>query len=594
MEDIPQYDIDINFNLNNSEELEEASNKLQDLDTNSQNAGSSTEELGNKTEESSAGIKDLGDSSGSSADEVNILGDAVAGLASLGLAAEFNSTAMAADKYNVSMAALGQVAGNNNISLDNVRGAIDRVTSATSIGGGQARSYFTMLMNLGVTNTNALADSMIALKGQSAITGAGMEQMSSKMTTIVNGTALSARSLTSLGLSMQQLASTNNMSVEEIKSSWATMTADQKLQALNNAMSQNSSLVTTMNQTTGEQLQEVKNSWASLEITVGQSSTGASQFILGLTNGALQGLNSAVQNIPFAATFASGALAVGSLVTGAKPALDTFNSLSTTVKNGADALKGMGSIMSTTKGIINTLRNAESLRAGVVAVLAGAQGAETLEEGANAAAKSAGIGPTLALAIANNTLLLPILLVTAAVVAVIAILWYLYNTNSSVKNTIDNLINSFKTIAGVIGGAVHQAIAKLEIRLNQIRGVISQVANTVKNNLTGAWNTFTSAINKVLGPLQSAWDKLKAITDLGGLGSIFSGVTYAGFDVSNTDGFAGNNLNQVVKSGNAVNSQNLVINNENNFNGIIEESAKEWVVNSMNEVLTRENLRRGV
>lgn len=586
------FDIDINFNLNNAEELETASTQIQELGENAEKTQTDVDKLGAESEESSSEVKDLGDSSASSSEDINLLGDAIAGIAALGLAAEFNNTATAADKYNVSMAALNQVASNNQISMDKTTEAIQKVTDATSIGGGQARSYFTMLMNLGVTNTNALADSMINLKGQSAITGGSIEQMSSKLTTIVNGTSLSARSLTNLGLSMKQLASTNGKSVEDMKTAWSTMTADEKLQALNNAMAQNSDLVNTMNQTTGEQLQEVSNSWAALETTVGQSSTVMNQAFLGLINGGIQGLNDAVKNIPFASTFAAGGLAIGSLVTGVKPALDTFNSLSMTVKNGADAVSGAIGGLRTMRDAINTVREAESISAGIKAVLTGATVAETAVEGANAATKSAGIAPTWALALAENALLWPLLLIVGAVVAVIAVLWYLYNTNTTVRNGINTLINALKLIATIVAGVVILAFNKLKGIFDKIKGVITGLASAISGTLTSAWNTLTGAVNSVLSPLRSVYDSLKSVAnlipsiDLGALGGLFGGVSFEGFNGSNTT-LNSALLTSTGKAGNHTTTIN------NNFNGIIEDDAKNYIVNAVNEKLSKENLIRG-
>lgn len=591
-----QLDVDVNFNMNNLEELQTASDLLNQLNDSAEQTKGPVDDVGDSSEQTGSQIKQMGDDSKEASSDVNLLGDALSAVASLGLAAEFNNTAMAADKYNISMAALNQVAGNNNISLSATSAAIKQVTDATSIGGGQARSYFTMLMNLGVTNTNALAQSMIALKGQSAITGNSIEQMSTKLTTVVNGTSLSARSLTNLGLSLQQLAETNGMSVEQIKSSWATMTADEKLQALNNAMAENSSLVTTMNQTTSEQLQEVQNSWAALEITVGQSSTVANQYILGLANGGIQTLNYAVQNIPFASTVAAGAMAFGSLATGIKPAVDTFNSLSMSVRNGIDIMKSFGSGVGTAVKMVNALRNAETLSEGVSAALAVVKGTETAAEGANAAAKSAAIAPTTGLAIAENTLLLPILLVTVAIIALIAVLVYLYNNNETVRKSINNLISIFKQVASVIIGVVVSAFNKARSIINTVKSTVTSLGNAIRGTLVGAWNSLSGAVNSALGPLRSAWNTLNSIASAArsvpsSVLSIFSGVEFGNFNVG-YEGFSGGTLNDGLSSGISNTSSNVTVNN--NFNGIIENDAKEWAVNAINERLTRENLIRGV
>lgn len=581
-----QYDIDINFNLNGTEDIDTVATKLEDMKSLSEDAGTSVEDLGNKSQESSDDVKDLGDSSESSSEQVNLLGDAVSAVASLGLAAEFNNTAMAADKYNVSMAALNQVAGNNNISMNKVSDSINKVTSATSISGGQARNYFSMLMNLGVTNTNALAESMINLKGQSAITGGSIEQMSSKLTTIVNGTSLSARSLTQLGISMKQLADTNGMSVEEMKASWSTFTADQKINALNKAMAQNSDLVTTMNQTTSEQLQEVKNSWAGLEITVGQSSTVASQAVLGLTNGAIQGLNYAVQNIPFADVFASGALAVGSLATGVKPAIDTFNSLSLSVRNGLDLLTGLGSGIGTVSKMIRAMSAAESISAGIKAAWAIATGTETAAEAASVPVKAADTAATAALTAVSFPLWAVILLIAVAITALIAGLLYLYNTNATVRNGVNALIAVFRVIASLVSGAVTAAFNAVKNAINQVKSALSPLTSAL-NTVQGAWNGVKSAVSGAVDTLNQYINKAKQAANTK---TPSMGISFEGFN----GGTLESTLNETLNTHNKQSSQTPPTEINNNFYGIIEEDAAEWVIKSVNDRLRKENLIRGV
>lgn len=354
----------------------------------------------------------------------------VGAVASLGLAAEFTNTANAADNYKVSMAALESVCANNGIAMESVSSAITQVTDATSIGAGKARSYFSLMMNMGVTNTQALADSMINLKAQSAITGGSVDEMSNKITRLVTGSSLSSKQLASLGLSLDQLAAKNGMTTEQMSEAWKSMTADEKLNALNNAMSENSGLLETLNATTSEQLQEVQNSWAGLEIAVGDSTSQVSQSILGLANGAILGLTSAVKNIPFASEFAGGVLAAGSLITAVDPAVKTFNNLSLAVKN------GMG-IFQTISGPVGKLGSALK-DTGKQALTAGTNALKSAAHWLKLAATQ--VTTTLKnwlLAASEWAVASPILIIIIVIAALIAILIYLYFTNDQVRAAID-------------------------------------------------------------------------------------------------------------------------------------------------------------
>jgi len=630
--------------------LDDVANSLFEVKEAEDEAEKSSEELGDSMKKTQDDVDGLGNKSEESADQVGILGDAMMAIGALGLAAEFQNTATAADNYNVSMAALNTVAQNNGVSMDNVSSSIKKVTDATTISGGQARSFFSLMMNMGVTNTNALADSLVYLQGQSAITGSSVEQMESKMTRLANSDSLGSRQLVGLGLSLNQLAEANGTTTEQISSDWANMTADERIEALNNAMKENSGLVEEMNNTTSAQLTELGQTWAGIEIEVGQSTTGMNQAVLGLANEGLKGLKQAITDVPLASELAGAAMAAGSLAMSVDPALKTFNNLSMAVKNTADTFRGLKDVATGLPGTLSSMKSAltgvattaksaaiATLDLGKKTLLAGANAvkaagmwlAEKIQLVASAIAKGAAAVASYALAIAEWLLASPLLLIVIIIVAVIAVLWYLYNTNESVRAGIDALVQAFwnfiayiQTIPAQVMAFVTSVISYFtqlyaRIRAALIRvvsAIISTIANWasagasaasgVVNRIVGAFSGIQSRISSALSgvvntitkPFRDAYNTAKGLWDsITSLGSAGISVGSAGI----VSGSAGISLGDVGSS-----NKNLVSNITNsnrtggsvniNMSGIIEKSASEFIVDSINDELQKQRVIRGI
>ena len=626
--------------------LDDVASSLFDVKEAEDEAEKSSEELDESMKKTQDEVDGLGQKSEESADQVGILGDAMMAIGALGLASEFQNTATAADNYNVSMAALNTVAQNNGVSMDNVSSSIKKVTDATTISGGQARSFFSLMMNMGVTNTNALADSLVYLQGQSAITGSSVEQMESKMTRLANSDSLGSRQLVGLGLSLNQLAEANGTTTEQISSDWANMTADERIEALNNAMKENSGLVEEMNNTTSAQLTELGQTWAGIEIEVGQSTTGMNQAVLGLANEGLKGLKQAITDVPLASELAGAAMAAGSLVMSVDPALKTFNNLSMAVKNTADTFRGLkdvatglpetlSSMKSALTGVATTAKSAAiaTLDLGKKTLLAGANAvkaagmwlAEKIQLAASAIAKGAAAVASYALAIAEWLLASPLLLIVIIIVAVIAALWYLYNTNESVRAGIDALVQAFwnfiayiQTIPAQVMAFVTSVIAyftQLYARIRSallrvVSAIISTIANWasagasaargVVNRIVGAFSGIQSRISGALSGVVSAitkpftdayntakgiWDK---ITSLGSAGITIGPIGSAGISLGDVGSSNKNLVSSITNNTRTGGSVNI------NMSGIIEKSASEFIVDSINDELQKQRVIRGI
>ena len=626
--------------------LDDVASSLFDVKEAEDEVEKSSEELDESMKKTQDEVDGLGQKSEESADQVGILGDAMMAIGALGLAAEFQNTATAADNYNVSMAALNTVAQNNGVSMDNVSSSIKKVTDATTISGGQARSFFSLMMNMGVTNTNALADSLVYLQGQSAITGSSVEQMESKMTRLANSDSLGSRQLVGLGLSLNQLAEANNTTTEQISSDWANMTADERIEALNNAMKENSGLVEEMNNTTSAQLTELGQTWAGIEIEVGQSTTGMNQAVLGLANEGLKGLKQAITDVPLASELAGAAMAAGSLVMSVDPALKTFNNLSLAVKNTADTFRGLkdvatglpetlSSMKSALTGVATTAKSAAiaTLDLGKKTLLAGANAvkaagmwlAEKIQLAASAIAKGAAAAASYALAIAEWLLASPLLLIVIIIVAVIAALWYLYNTNESVRAGIDALVQAFwnfiayiQTIPAQVMAFVTSVIAyfnQLYARVrsallrvvsaiistianwasagasaargvvNRIVGAFSGIQSRISGALSGVVNTITKPFRDAYNTAKGIWDK---ITSLGSAGITIGPIGSAGISLGDVGSSNKNLVSSITNNTRTGGSVNI------NMSGIIEKSASEFIVDSINDELQKQRVIRGI
>ena len=626
--------------------LDDVASSLFDVKEAEDEVEKSSEELDESMKKTQDEVDGLGQKSEESADQVGILGDAMMAIGALGLASEFQNTATAADNYNVSMAALNTVAQNNGVSMDNVSSSIKKVTDATTISGGQARSFFSLMMNMGVTNTNALADSLVYLQGQSAITGSSVEQMESKMTRLANSDSLGSRQLVGLGLSLNQLAEANNTTTEQISSDWANMTADERIEALNNAMKENSGLVEEMNNTTSAQLTELGQTWAGIEIEVGQSTTGMNQAVLGLANEGLKGLKQAITDVPLASELAGAAMAAGSLVMSVDPALKTFNNLSLAVKNTADTFRGLkdvatglpetlSSMKSALTGVATTAKSAAiaTLDLGKKTLLAGANAvkaagmwlAEKIQLAASAIAKGAAAAASYALAIAEWLLASPLLLIVIIIVAVIAALWYLYNTNESVRAGIDALVQAFwnfiayiQTIPAQVMAFVTSVIAyfnQLYARIraalirvvsaiistianwasagasaargvvNRIVGAFSGIQSRISGALSGVVNTITKPFRDAYNTAKGIWDK---ITSLGSAGITIGPIGSAGISLGDVGSSNKNLVSSITNNTRTGGSVNI------NVSGIIEKSASEFIVDSINDELQKQRVIRGI
>ena len=153
---------------------------------------------------------------------------------------------------------------------------------------------------------------------------------------------------------------------------------------------------------------------------------------------------------------------------------------------------------------------------------------------------------------------------------------------------------AFSSIWGIISAAMNlwnQATAKAQ----QISSAISSAFNGIKGRVQGAFNGVSNAIT---APFMSAYNTLKPIIDnikkaydmltsIGGSAGIVTGS--AGISMGGLSSVGSGNSSLISNVSNAIGgSPNIV------FNGIIEESAGDFIVRKLNDEIYKQNVLRGV
>lgn len=605
---MPEFVIDINFNLDTSG-ITEAEAELGNLKD-------SAEELGGSTEQASEGMENFKEKTDESNESMQQTTDSAMGLgeALVGIGGAIGLDAMiqTGDNIQTSWNRLSLTFADTGVSMDTLKQKSSELQAATGRSGGEIRDYFNQMGIAGVTNTNLLTSSFEALAGASYQTGKPIQTLQNGLQTMtLTGTA-SNKMLKNLGLSTEDLATAMGVTSDQASETFKNLSQEERLQVLTSAMGDGTRANEMYKESYAGLKSQAEASLAGLTGAIGQSILPTVIPALQTAKGVVDGLTGAWKSLPTPITSVLGALGGG--VVGITAVVTSFSLLGKvgstvvgglkSIKAGYDAMRGA---MTTARVIIDAVRNAESITQAVRAALSIATGAETTAEGANAAAKAAGIAPTSALAIAENSLLLPILLVAAAIIGLIAILYYLYNNNEMVRNGINSLIAQFQAFIGMImqvGQIVVSFVANsISAFLRWVTGgrtSASNLVNAIYNALVSLPSKVSSALSGVKDaitkPFTDAWGIVKPYIDqisgawnqISGLFSGFEG--YEGFDSGvGYEGFT--SINGAIASSTS-NSSNVT--NNFNINGIIEEEASQYIVDSVNGYIRKQNLIRGV
>ena len=602
---MPSFDIDIKFNVN-SEGLTEAETELENIKGSAEEIGGSTEQASDGMETFKEKTEEANNSMQQTTDSAFGLGEALVGIGgAVGLDAIIGN----AGKYEDSWNRLSLTFDGTGVSMDTLKQKSSELNAETGRSGGQIREYFNQMGIAGVTNTELLTSSFEALSGKAYQTNSSVEQMSGKMSMMVMSGMASNRMLKTLGISTEDLANAMGVTEEQVSDTFKSLSQEERIQALTTAMGDGTE-ANEMYKTSYEGLKaQAEASLTGLGIAVGQTilpivipaMQGAKGVIDGLT-GAFRALPSPVQS--FIGLLGGGIMGVTALTTAFSLLTKVLSIVWGSIGKIISLYGKLTTALTLVRNAVNMMRTAETLSAGVKAVMVSWLGAERVAQIQNAIAKASAIVPTQLLAIAENSLLLPVLLVIGAIALLIGVLWYLYNNNETVRQSVDWLAQQFQLFVGrllqvgqIIVSFVSNGISQF---LRWVTGG-SQASTNLVNAIYNALVTLPSRINSALSgvtriitkPFEDAWNIVKPYIDqIGGawnsISGIFSGAEYEGVQY---EGFDNNTLNGVISSSSSNSSS---VTNNFNINGIIEEEASQYIVNSVNDYVKKQNLVRGV
>lgn len=275
--------------------------------------------------------------------------------------------------------------------------------------------------------------------------------------------------------------------------------------ALNKVIDDNINLSGVMGSTTAK-LEIVKKKFRTAGLTIGNMFVPyirwAAEAFIGL-----------VEKFP---GLTAGIIAIGAGISGFAIALPVLGSVIGSFKS---LLMFIG-LVKTAEGATTavTVANTAARWLNTAAIMA-TTGASYADASAKATATVANIGLTASLysaasaawALAVALLSNPITWVVIAVVALVAILWHLYNTNESVRNALNWLFDGLKQVGGYIYGALLGAWNALAGAIGWVWDGLVYLAGVIHGPLMSAWNAITSAMSPIISALGKLWGALQKV-----------------------------------------------------------------------------------
>ena len=153
---------------------------------------------------------------------------------------------------------------------------------------------------------------------------------------------------------------------------------------------------------------------------------------------------------------------------------------------------------------------------------------------------------------------------------------------------------SFAAIWSIISAAMNlwnQATAKARAiataignAFSGVRGTIQSAFNGVTNAITAPFQSAYNTLKPIIDNIKAAWDML---TSIGGSAGITTGS--AGISMGGVSGIGSANTNLISNISNATGGRPNII-----MNGIIEESAGDFIVRKLSDEIYKQNVLRGV
>ena len=449
-------------------------------------------------------------------------------------------------------------------------GLISTMASETGRGAGAVRNHLITMGNVGITNSKILQESFEGISKASFQTGKDIGTLDNKFQMMVLSGMANKRNLVAFGLSVADLAKAMGVSVDEVSDKFKELDENSRASVLSAALNMKYGADVTENyKNSYEHLTEqVSRAKDYLIRSVGEALLPSVIPVMQTTADVINGVTNAFRNLPAPIQGAIGtfgalvvgvssvSLALSAVIKVANFAISPFRTLYSyffKVPDGQQLtkfrqhLKSVGNMASSVKTKImnlgtqirtlgaralesartlasslwTSLKNVGSaakttalrlLEAGKNALIAGANAlksavmwtAEKVAKLASSVASGIATAAQWALNIAMSAN--PIMLVVIAIIALIAVLGYLYFHNETVKNAIDGLgqalVGVWNWIVSSVSGAVQSIIGFAQWLYTSLVGIWTWITDSVFNTS----NSITSAISGAFTWIQDAFN----------------------------------------------------------------------------------------
>ena len=476
---------------------------------------------------------------------------------------------------------------------------ISTMTNETGRGAGSVRAHLINMGNVGITSSQILQDSFNGISKASFQMGTDFDTADRKFQQMVLSGRAGALQLRAFGLNTGDLARAMGVSVDEVSSKFKELDANSRAAVLSSALNMKYGADVTENyKNSYEHLTEtVSRAKDFLIRSIGEAILPSVIPVMETTANAINGITQAFRSLPApvqGVIGSFGALVIGissvslglsalikivtftlspfaklynyffkipdgQQLTKFRQHLKSVGDMASTVKTKILTLgteiralgaKALASARNLATSLLTSLKNVGSaakttalslLEAGKNALIAGANAlrsaamwaAEQAAKIASSVASGIATAAQWALNIAMSAN--PIMLVVIAIVALIAVLGYLYFHNETVKNAIDGLgqalVGVWNWIVSSVSGAVQSIISFAQGLYDSLMGIwtwitegVSNTSNTITSIITGAFTWIQDSFNAVITFFQTygqLFVEIFFVMATGGIGAIF-------------------------------------------------------------------------
>lgn len=436
-------------------------------------------EVAKGSKEASEGLKE-------GAGAADMMGAALSAIVGLGIATLMYDLADAAGAYEESWDRIALLTTGTTENMEAVEehwnGSINTMKEHTGRGAGVIRAHIQAMSIAGVTDTNAITSAFEGLAGRSYATGLDLGNMETALQRTIQTGIISGRTLMQLGISQSDVFKATGMSMEELSGKWKTMTADQRAQVMSQIL--NNDMAKESNEAYKESWAYVQDqaglAWDYLKRVVGEVVLPILIPAITFLTNMLKILGDWFSKLDGPTKFWIGALIVlfGVLGIGAAAILTLIGIMN---------LLGIGTAIGTAITIARAIATY-----GLIA-------AQWLWATATYAVTAAQWALNLAMS------LNPIGVVIIAVIALIAILYYLWSTNEGFRNA---LIGAWAAISGAFRNGGQSIYGTLMQIWNAIVWVFVGLPRQMYQWGANAIQSFINGIINAIPGLRWALDKI--------------------------------------------------------------------------------------